>query len=146
MSLFLKIIFDVISLIGCASQTDSRKALRQQCFRLISDDKVVNEKHLKVVEYTDSEGNVKSQRFELMNRKARKNTGADVVHRPGKRGWFQTGGPPIDRNEQMAQCKASAISFAMPFEVGLAMDFTVDEDNIPGGCGQLDNPWHSERW
>ena len=120
--------------------------MRQQCFRLVSDDKVVNEHNLKVVEYTDSDGTVKTQRFELMNRKACKNTGADVEHRAGKRGWFQTGGPPIDQRDQEAQCKQSAISFAMPFEVGLAMNFSVDDDNIPGGCGQLDNQWRSNRW
>ena len=132
--------------LGCASQTDDTKVLRQPCFRLVSPDKNVKANKLKEIEYKDSDGNIKIQRFEMINRKACKKTDAKVVRRDGKRGWVQIGGPPITSQEQKKQCKPSAISFAMPYEVGLAMKFTVDEDNIPGGCAQLDSPWKSKRW
>ena len=32
-------------------------------------------------------------------------------------------------------------AFAMPFEVGFVIDFDIDEELIPKGCGQLDEKW-----
>ena len=32
-------------------------------------------------------------------------------------------------------------TFAMPFEVGFVIDFDIDEELIPKGCGQLDEKW-----
>ena len=32
-------------------------------------------------------------------------------------------------------------AFAMPFEVGFVIDFDIDDELIPKGCGQLDEKW-----
>ena len=38
-------------------------------------------------------------------------------------------------------CMNQHQTFAMPFEVGFVIDFDIDEELIPKGCGQLDEKW-----
>ena len=53
---------------------------------------------------------------------------------------IQKGGPPVNNQE----CK-TGIMFAMPYEVGFVVNFTVGEENIPRGCGILDGDWRFMR-
>jgi len=48
--------------------------------------------------------------------------------------FVQTGGPREDKD----LCRAEGRSFGLPYEVSLVLNFTVDHDNHPRGCGPLD--------
>jgi len=53
---------------------------------------------------------------------------------------FQRGGPLKYQNKTIP-CMNQHQAFAMPYEVGFVIDFDIDEELIPKGCGQLDEKW-----
>ena len=63
--------------------------------------------------------------------------GCDASELVEKDGFlFQKGGPPMNQDRA---CK-DGWTFAMPYEVGFVLNFTVI-DNYPRGCGPLDGDW-----
>ena len=55
---------------------------------------------------------------------------------------FQRGGPlRYQDNSKEKPCMSQHQAFAMPYEVGFVIDFEIDEELIPKGCGQLDEKW-----
>ena len=127
---------------GCAHHGDKEAdKLRLPCFRPARD--------------SDDPGKLVEKEGEFwkeINKKPCKNTGADIIKKD--HGYVQVGGPPLldestanfEDEVTEGECKTSAIAFAMPYEVGFVMDFEVDEDNIPTGCAELDEPWISEKY
>ena len=127
---------------GCAHHgSNEEEKLRLGCFRPAKD----TDDPLKLVEKAGA-------LWKEINKKACKNTGADIIKKD--RGYVQVGGPVLmdessailEKEWKEGQCKPSAIAFAMPYEVGFVMDFEVDQDNVPMGCAELDEPWVSEKY
>ena len=55
---------------------------------------------------------------------------------------FQKGGPLRYQDDSKDKpCMNQHQTFAMPFEVGFVIDFDIDDELIPKGCGQLDEKW-----
>ena len=48
----------------------------------------------------------------------------------------QTGGAPVSWEEL---CKSEGWTFGLPYEVSFVVNFTVDGENRPRGCGGLDH-------
>ena len=63
--------------------------------------------------------------------------GCDTSELVEKDGFlFQKGGPPMNQDKVCG----GGWTFAMPYEVGFVLNFTVI-DNYPRGCGPLDGDW-----
>ena len=97
--------------IGCGISDDSDYQMRQQCFGRKSDGSGFDQATWK--------------------------PGCDTAELVEKNGFvYQIGGPPQLKSKL---CKTGLV-FAMPYEVGFVLNFTL-EDNYPRGCGPLDGNW-----
>ena len=107
---------DLLYVLGCALPTDSDLQMRQRCF----------------VKKPGSSGTTLSE----FDKKALK--GCEMAELISKDGFlYQKGGPPMSQDEA---CKTSIIPFAMPYELGFVLNFTM-ENYYPRGCGPLDGAW-----
>ena len=98
-------------LIGCVPKDDPDLQLRRRCF----------------VPNADGSG---FDRLDWMTGC----TSAELIEKDGF--TYQKGG-----SADPDACHPSSSAFVIPFEVGLVVNFTVGEENIPRGCGPLDGSW-----
>ena len=120
---------------GCAKQPDKEMELRRQCFFPVLDKA---EADLELGEIAGFYWR-KSTYWQCFT-----NT-YNETRLEEKNGFaYQIGGPPLNNHEE--ECKATFRNVALPYEVGLVLDFKVDEDNIPMGCAHLDEEWDSKKW
>ena len=102
--------------LGCKPQDDPDLQLREKCFKW------------------------KNEKWSL--RSVAGCETANYVEKDGK--LFQTGGPIKYKTEEdraKGPCNNQHQTFAMPFEAGFVIDFDIDDENIPKGCGPLNEPF-----